>query len=201
MENKFDLSLLDGLYRKNTILISCLSIGTAVVCADTLKKALFIAFAFSTITFMSVAIASFISRNVVYALRIILYTIISSVVYIIVSLFSQHFFAEQVLGVGVYFPLMISNSLITTQTERHFYKKTKAKMLISLAFYIIGYDIAVIIFGAIREILTYGTIMNNVVGMNVTFSALSYSFGGFILLGLLSAIYRKIVFTIDGFKK
>ena len=66
-------------------------------------------------------------------------------------------------------------------------------MFLDIIFCIIGYDAAVLLFAAIREILAFGTIGGTIIGMPVAFTAFQNPFGGFILLGLMAALFRSIL--------
>lgn len=193
---KFDLSILDGLYKKNTILVSGLVIAPVVVAASTVKIALALIFAFSMITFFTILISSFVPRDIVYAIRIILYTFIGALVYVPTAIFTNMLFPNEAITLGIFIPLLITNSLIVSKTELRFFRKAKSKMVIDVLSYILGFDLAVLIFAFFREIFSTGSIGDRIFGIPLTFSALSLPFGGFILLGLFSALFRKIQFYI-----
>ena len=49
-----------------------------------------------------------------------------------------------------------------------------------------------LISGALRELIAYGTINNKVMNISMTVSGAGLPFGGFIILGIICGIYRKI---------
>ena len=69
-------------------------------------------------------------------------------------------------------------------------------MFLDIIFCIIGYDAAVLLFAAIREILAFGTIGGTIIGMPVSMNAFQNPFGGFILLGLMAALFRNILLFV-----
>lgn len=188
--------LFEGLYKKNTVLVSGLVVAPVVFSANTLSKAIVIMFAFSIITLLTVMLSSLISRNIVYTIRIILYTLIASIVYVPVMSICLQIFPQQVEQVGVMLPLLITNALIVSKTELRFFRRTKGKMLVDLISFIIGFDIVVLIIGFLREVLGTGTLFGKMIGIPFTFPALVYPFGGFIFLGLLAAGFRKIQYFL-----
>lgn len=192
----FRSSFADGIFLKNPLFISGMIIGPVIAAITTVKLAIAFVVAFSVITFCTIMICSFYSRRIVYAIRIILYTLTSSLVYGAVIIFINQFMPEQSLGLGIYLPLLVSNSMIVSRTELRFYRKLKIHMIPDVLGFIIGFDISVIVFAFLREILTYGTIGTTVIGLPITFPIFAYPFGAFILLGLLSALYRKIVVSV-----
>ena len=196
-KNKIDISIFDGLLKKNAVLVGGLIIAP-VVAITTLKNALVYIIIFSVITFLSILISSFVPREIVYAVRIILYSFIASLVYVPVAVIAHEIFPKEVLSLGVFIPLIITNSLIVSKTELYFFRLSKGRMFAEVLFYILGFDIMMIVFSFIREILATGAIGNKILGIPLTFSALNYTFGGFILLGLFSAIFRKIYISVRG---
>ena len=136
IEKKFDKTIFDGLFMKNTVLASGLVVAPIVAVATTLQSAVALVIAFSLITFLTVLISSFVPRDIVYAVRIILYTIIAAMVYVPVAVFADSFMNQQFSALGIMFPLLVTNSLIITRTELHFFKLDKLRMLSEVFFYI-----------------------------------------------------------------
>ncbi|MEG0615199.1 MAG: Rnf-Nqr domain containing protein [Oscillospiraceae bacterium] len=188
-------SIFDGLYEKNTVLASGLVIAPVVVAANSLKAACVLCLFFSILTFFTILISSFVPRDIVYAIRIILYTFIASLVYVPVMIFLKSFFPTEIASLGIFIPLLITNSLIVSQTEINFFKKSKGRMIAEVFFYILGFDVVVLIFAFVREVFAYGSIGDRILGIPLTFPALALPFGGFILLGLFAALFRLIKTT------
>ena len=162
------------------------------MCGDTLQNAFALIYAFSAITFLSVMLSSFVPRSLPYTVRIIIYAVIASAVYIPVKLLAQEFYPESIERIGIYYPLIAVNSLIVHQTEVRFFRMKRLNMAGSLIFYILGFDAVMLITGFVRELLAYGTINGSMADMDFLISGLSKPFGGFIFLGLFCGIYRKI---------
>ena len=190
--NKPKNTLTSGLLSDNTVLSGLMVISPVIMCGDTLKNALALVYAFSLITFFSVMISSFVPKRLPYAVKIIIYAVISALIYIPVKLLAQEIYPEAIERTGIYFPLLAVNSLIVHQTEAKFFRMKKLQMTGSLVFYILGFDVVMLLTGIIREIIGYGTVYNRMVDMNTLISGIAQPFGGFIFLGLLSGIYRKI---------
>lgn len=183
---------LDGIYRDNTVLSSFMVISPVIICGDTLKSAEALIYAFSAITLISVLVSSFVPKKLPYAVKIIVYALISSLVYIPVRLAAEGFYPESIDRIGIYYPLLAVNSLIVFQTEAKFFRMKKPKMIMSLLSYIIGFDAVMLITAVIRELFAYGTINSKMTDVNILISGLAQPFGGFIFLGLFCGIYRKL---------
>lgn len=184
--------ILEGLWNDNTVLSAFMVISPVIICGDTLRNALALIYAFSAITFVSVLISSFVPQRLPYAAKIMIYAVISSIVFIPAKLAAQEFFPGVVERIGIYFPLLAVNSLIVFQTEARFFRMKKSKMMISLISYILGFDAVMLITAFIRELFAYGTINSRMVDMDTLISGLGLPFGGFIFLGLFSGIFRKL---------
>ncbi len=191
----------NALVYKNPILVSGMVIAPVVVMANNFFDAVTLVTAFSLITFFTLLVSSFVPKNIVYTIRIILYTIIGALVYVPSVIILKYLMPEGVEALGIFFPLFITSSFIISRSESIFFLETKGKMLLDIIFCIIGYDAAVLLFSVIREILAFGTIGGNIIGMPVGFSALQNPFGGFILLGIMAAIFRSIILFVKRVKQ
>lgn len=195
-ENSAKNIILNGLLKRNPILISGTVIAPVVVTANCLSNAVTLAAAFSFITFFTLLVTSFVPKNIVYSIRIILYVLIGALVYAPAAIMFNYFMPGQIEALGVFFPLLIANGMIIYRSEAVFFQESKGHMMIDIIFSIIGYDLAVVLYGFIREILGRGTVWGTIIGMPVTFPALDTTFGGFMLLGAMAAITRVIVLSV-----
>lgn len=194
--NSFKKIIQNGLLNKNPILVSGMVIAPVIVLANNFSDAAMLITAFSLITFFTLVISSFVPKSIVYTIRIILYTLIGAVVYIPSVMLLEYLMPEGVEAIGIFFPLFITNSFIVSRSESIFFLETKGKMLLDIVFCIIGYDAAVLIFAALREILASGTIGGKMTGMPASFRVFEHPFGGFILLGFFAALFRSILLLI-----
>lgn len=188
--NKKKKSIFDGLFSKNTILVSALVLSPVITAATTVRSSIEMIVIFSMLTFFTLLFASFIPRNMVYAVRIILYTVISALVYVPVVMTADFLFPGRIAKLGIFVPLFIVNSLIVSEAEIRFFRIKRSKMYFDILAYIIGFDFVLLVFTFIRELLSTGSIGDRIFGLPITFPALALPFGGFILLGLLASLFR-----------
>lgn len=181
-----------GILGENIVLSSLMVISPVIICGNTLKNAEALIYAFNSITFLSVLVSSFVPRKLPYALKVIIYALISSIVYIPVRMAANEFFPDSITRIGIYYPLLAVNSLIVFQSEAKLFRMKRGKMIASLFFYILGFDAVMLITGFIRELFAFGTINGKIVDIDTTISGLSQPFGGFIFLGIMCGVYRKI---------
>lgn len=188
MNSNENMHITDGLLRDNTVLSAGMIISPVIICATSFKNSLSLVCAFSIITLITDIIAFFIPKKFPYAVRVILCAAIGSLVYIPV----YNLYPESAAGIGIYFPLIAVNSLIVYQTQNRFFGMKSGNFLGNLIFYILGFDVVMLITGALREIIAYGTINNKVVNIDTVIPSAALPFGGFIILGIICGIYRKI---------
>ncbi len=182
----------EALLTSNALLSSGSIIAPAVAVATGFLPAVAICVVFSLVTYITIAICSFIPRKPVYTVRIILYTLVASLVYVPVSLLMERIMPASYAALGIYAPLLITNSLITVRTESKFYRLKRSYMFELAAMYILGYDIALIFMGTVRELLANGGLFG-VKLLPIAVPTASTLFGGFIILSVLSAGFRGII--------
>ncbi len=186
----------NAMVRNNLILVLGTAIAPVIVIANTLKNAAILALTFSVITFFTMLLSSFIPQKVVYTVRVIIYIAIGALVYVPTAIIISSLFPQALQNMGIYFPLLITNSFIIFHSDTAFRTEKKSRMVLDLILGIIGYDIVVLIFGLIREIISTGEINGNVITLPMLFKAFYQPFGGFILLGIFAAALRGILLLI-----
>lgn len=186
----------NAMVRNNLVLVLGTAIAPVIVTANSLKNAAILALTFSVITFFTMLFSSFIPQKVVYTVRVIIYIAIGALVYVPTAIVLSAIFPQALQNMGIYFPLLITNSFIIFHSDTAFMTEKKSRMVLDLIFGIIGYDIVVLLFGLIREIISTGEINGNVIALPMIFKAFYQPFGGFILLGIFAAVLRGILLLI-----
>lgn len=184
--------IFDGLFRQNIVMMTGLMVSPVAVAATTLKNALVISLAFVVITLISIVISSYIPKRIVYTIRIIIYALIATVVYIPVALFIRDFFGDVFEAIGVYIAVIVANPLILSKTESRFYKRPFLFMFVDSLMFVLGFVVVCVSVGAVREILVYNTIYGVALTFPFTVPACGTTFGGFIMIGILAGMCRAI---------
>lgn len=195
----------DGFLKGNAVLAQGMVIAPVVVCCDTLQKALLLSLAFACITIVTVLLCSFYPKKPAYAVRVVLYALTAAVVFIPVSLLCEYISPSVyaafgtaevpggVSGAGMmYLPLLTVNSFIVLHSELYFYRLRRSVMLVSLLRHTAGFCLAACVMGCIRELLAYGSVFGHVVDMPLLLKGFSSPWGGFIVLGALCALHRRL---------
>lgn len=178
--------------RKNPLLACGLAVSPAVLYADTLENAIILSMFMTLLTFLTLTISSFIPRKIVYTSRVILYTLIGALMFVPIYILFSKIMPEKTVSMGIIAPLLITNPFIVSRSELQFFRESKGKMFADILTTLAGYDIAVIIIGFLRELLSTGGIGGQLYGIKYTFPGLGYPFGGFLIVGLLAAAVRLI---------
>ncbi len=195
-KRKFDL--IAGLFLSNTVLGSGLVVAPVVIASNTLKNGVVLGAAFFIITFFTVMFSRLVPKKIPYTLRIVIYVLLAAVIYIPATMFLTNIMPDTVYKVGIFLPLLITNSLITQRIEGRFKYKRFGVMTVDLLSHILGFVVVIILVGAIREILGTGMIWETSISFISikTAPAIMYPFCGFIILGFLSAVLQKIKLTV-----
>lgn len=177
----------------NPILERGLILSAVVVTCTTLANALSLSLAFSLITFSTVTVTFFIPKKLPYTIRVILNALIASVFYIPTVALLHRCFPEAVFNLGVYLPLLTTNSLIVQKSESRYHWEKFPVMLAQLLTAALGFSAAAILIGSIREILGRGSLYGKALeGFSFTAPAVLLPCCGFILVGFLAAGLQKL---------
>lgn len=192
MENK-KISLKDGFFKQNIVFMSGLLIAPVIACATTLQKSLAVCIVFTLVSFLTILLCRVIPRKIAYTLRVIIYSLVASAIYIPSALLATFLMgADVIISAGVYLPILVTNNLILSKSESRFYVEPLRDMVPDVLCFIAGFDVACIFTGAVREILAKGTIGGAYLEMPFSIPALETTFGGFLFVGIMAGLARGI---------
>jgi Na+-translocating ferredoxin:NAD+ oxidoreductase RnfE subunit len=181
----------EGLLMSNTVLEKGLVIAPVIVASTTLKNSLYLGIAFFIITTITVFFTSFLPRILPYAIKVTLHTILASALLIPTTLFIETFLEGTMFKVGIFLPLLVTNSLIVGKSRTRFHKKKRLEMLIDLISHGLGFFVVIILVGALREYIGSGTIFDFKTNIKFTIPAVLLPFSGFIIVGFMSAFIQR----------
>jgi electron transport complex protein RnfE len=185
--------LKQGILTKNPLFMTGLVLSPAVFCADTFRGGLVAAICFTLITVITASLLSlFPVQKLIYTLRIILYTGVAACVCGGVIWAVNHVFAAEVTEILVFLQCMCANSLILERFDKK-QTDTKGKKLFFIVCAAVGFDFAILIFAAVREVVSYGTFWGRMVSFNTPIPVFGTVFGGFLLLGIFAGVFRIIL--------
>lgn len=200
--NSGKVKISDGFLRQNAVLMSGLFTGPVIGAATNMESAAAVCLVFTLVTVVSVGLCRLLPKKIAFAVRIVLYALISSLVYIPVTLLAQLLFSQSLLqSIELYLIIIVINPFILSKTESRFFLRSVPMMFKDLAGFVLGFDCACILVGAIRDILTDSIILNVIVPLPVEVPAAGRVFGGFLLVGMLAGLFRAIFNKYTKYKK
>lgn len=185
--------LSDGIIKQNMVLMSGLFAGPVIGGATSFENSLVVALVFSLITMISVGLCRLLPKKLAFAVRIALYALIASLVYIPVILLAALIFGENTVNsISLYLAVIVTNPMIMSKTESRFFLRSVPMMFKDLAGFVIGFDLSCILVGALRDILTDNMLWNTIIPLPFQMSAMENVYGGFILVGVLAGFFRFV---------
>ena len=129
--------------------------------------------------------------------RGLLYCGTAAVVYMAVYPILDRLFGVELLTLGIYLPMLVVEPLIIYRYGR--VQETVRKALSKGVRVTVGYAAVLLLVGCIREWLAAGTVFGFAVGDAVLLPLASMPAGGFLLLGVLSAVCRALAARYQAF--
>ncbi|MEG3029114.1 MAG: Rnf-Nqr domain containing protein [Oscillospiraceae bacterium] len=202
MNSKKDFSLLyhnwDNTVRRkkvflsNPVFIKGLALAPLAVAATTVRNGLLLCIAvFFLLTPTRIA-TSFITRTMSVPLKTFFYPMISAVIFCFIYYYMYKFLGAQVLTLGVYLPILVVDPLIVKNFEKT-RKESLTYSFINGMKNTAGFIVACLIISVVREFLAYGSIYGIVILKFSPLPMAQYSFGGFLIIAMISAIWTMAV--------
>ena len=181
----------DRIFMNNPAVMQGMGLAPLVVMATTGRKALMLAVAVLLLLTPTRVIAALLLNKVQRPLhRAAGYSLISAVVYCGVWLLMRDFFGNDILTLGLYLPLLVVDPIVIYRHGRvpePVHKALSKGLRITL-----GYILVLMLTGCLREVLAAGAFFGYKVADSVMLPLASTPAGGFLLLGVLFAIWRSI---------
>ena len=185
--------LSDGIIKQNPVFMSGLFAVPVIGAATSWENALAVCYVFSVVTLLSVGLCRLLPKKIAFAIRIVLYALIASVIYVPAALTAQMIFTADVTdSIALYLAVIVTNPLILTKTESRFFLRSPFQMFKDAAGFIIGFDLACLLVGVIRDILADSIIGNSIVPLSFQMPSMNRVYGGFILVGVLAGLFRAL---------
>lgn len=198
-ENMDRIAHRDRIFLNNPVVMQGMGLAPLVVAATTGRNALMLCLAVLIMLTPTRVIASVLSRVGYYRFRAFTYCIVSALTYIGAYYALRAVFDVEMLQLGIYLPMLVVEPLIIKRYER------PQKERMSVAFkkglrITCGYALILVIMGSLREVLALGSFFG-IPLEKLPWAPLpiaSLPAGGFILLGVVCAIWRS---AVNAYKK
>ena len=122
--------------------------------------------------------------------RALVYGFSTAVVYLAVYPILNMLFSTSLLSLGIYLPLLVVEPLLTYRFGR--VQETLHKAVSKGLRITVGYALLLMLLGCVREWLALGTVFGTPVGQRAVLPMAGMPAGGFIVLGVLCAVWRAL---------
>lgn len=178
---------------KNPVLFEAIGIAPVVAMATSLKTAIML----TSITVVQMLITELIACRFLKMLksrfRVLVYAVLGVLINIPMFSMFEYFAPNETANVSIFLPIIAVNSLIALHCERFAIRHKLKDTLLDAVSASFGYGLIVMLTGLIREIIGSGTVYGHSLGFEIKFSGLLLPFGGFLVLGYISALFKRII--------
>lgn len=193
----------DRVFKNNPVVMQGMGLAPLVVLATTGRNALMLAAAVALLLTPSRMLACLLSRwcplrdespapeelEKKLLPRALLYSGSAAVVYLAAYPILNTVFGTDLLTLGIYLPMLIVEPLLTYRFGR--VQETMHKAVSKGLRITLGYALILLLLGCVREWLAYGSVFGVTLSRSILPMA-SMPAGGFIVLGVLCAVWRAL---------
>ena len=193
----------DRVFKNNPVVMQGMGLAPLVVLATTGRNALMLAVAVALLLTPSRMLACLLSRwcplrdespapeelEKKLLPRALLYSGSAAVVYLVAYPILNAVFGTDLLTLGIYLPMLIVEPLLTYRFGR--VQETMNKAVSKGLRITLGYALILLLLGCVREWLAYGSVFGVTLSRSILPMA-GMPAGGFIVLGVLCAVWRAL---------
>ncbi|MGI6249220.1 MAG: Rnf-Nqr domain containing protein [Acutalibacteraceae bacterium] len=184
-----------GVLTENPLLVTMVGICPAVA-AVSLRVSLIISGISWLFILLSALAATLILKKAARWVRVIVYFLIGLAVIAPADYLLEKYFTDIRVSLGIYLPLLAANSLVALHNEKISVRSDLRNSFLSSFTTGAGYSIVIILTGFLRELFGSGTVFDKPVSFVPESQALLMPFGGFVVLGFLAAVLKKLLMRI-----
>lgn len=176
----------------NPVFIKGLALAPVAIAATTVKNSLILSLAVLLLLTPTRIITSLITRRMSVPLKTFFYPLVSAIVFGFSYYLMYRMLGTTAFSLGVYLPILVVDPLIV----KNFEKTRKEELLYSLINGLrntAGFIVACLLTGAVRELLANGTLLGVKLLPLKLLPMARNSFGGFMIIALISAIWHSQV--------
>ena len=176
----------------NPVFIKGLALAPLAIAATSVKNSAILSVMVILLLTPTRIITSLITRRMSVPLKTFFYPLVSAFVFGIAYYGMYRVMGTTALSLGVYLPILVVDPLIV----KNFEKTRKEEFLYSIINGLrntAGFVLACMLLGAVREVLAFGTLAGIQLTTVKFLPMAQHSFGGFLIIGLLSALWSNMV--------
>ena len=192
LENWDDTARRRKITLTNPVFIKGLALAPLAIAGTNMTNCIILCIAVILLLTPSRIVTNLITRRMSVPLKTFFYPLISALIFGPIYYLMYRLLGRQVLVLGVYLPILVVDPLIVKNFERT-RKETFKYSIINGLRNTGGFVVACLILGRVRELLAYGTILNYKILSVSLLPMAKNSFGGFLIIGLISAVWQMYV--------
>ncbi len=150
----------DGLWKNNQALVALLGLCPLLAVSNSVINSLGLGLATTVALVLSNTIVSLIRSQVSHEVRLPVYVLVIAANVTIIDLLMNAFFHELHKILGIFIPLIVTNCAIIGRAEAFASKNTLDKALADGFFVGLGFTLALMALGALRELIGTGTLFS-----------------------------------------
>jgi len=200
-ENSISSLLKNGIFTNNPLLVALMGVCPALAISTSVYNGIAMGAVVTAVLLLSNLTVSLIRISIPEKVRIPIYMIVIAGYVTAAELLLKAFLPEVDNALGFYVSLVVVNCVVLSRCEQHAGSNKVFRSLIDAFANGIGYTLALVVLSAIREILGSGEILGFDFAQYIGFKPMSIMVlpaGGFLVLGFLCALLKKIRMNKEG---
>jgi electron transport complex protein RnfE len=185
----------NGIIKENPVLVQMIGMCSVLAITNTVENSLGMSAAVIAVLLLSNIVISTIRKFIPSKIRIPIFIVVIATFVTMVQMFMNAYAQSLYQSLGIFIPLIVVNCLILARAESFASKNGVFLSAMDGLAMGLGYTVAVVALGAVREILGSGSFLGmNLFGENFQAAAVFVSpAGAFILLGILIGIFNVTI--------
>lgn len=191
--NREDIVKNERIFINNPVIFQGIGLAPLIVAGRTFQNAIILSVTVFLLLVSTRVVAAVFTQIINVKFRGVLYTMTAAVCYVgVFFVLNRLFGISELLRFQLYIPVIIMDPIIIKRYER------KSEEPIETAFSkgiktALGFAAAIILIGSLREFLAYGTLAGRVMVANPFFPMARLVSGGFIITGVVAALWKYSV--------
>lgn len=192
---KLSKVFLDGAFKNNPVFIQLIGLCSTLAITNNLTNSVAMGVAVTFVLIMSNGVVSALRNIIPDKIRIPCFIVVIATFVTLVQMILQAYSQTIYSALGIFLPLIVVNCCILGEAEGFAYKNALIPSIVDGIGTGVGYTIAVIAMGLVREFFGYGTLFDvNILPESYPgIGIMGVPAGAFILLGFLIAGFRLLL--------
>lgn len=187
-----DVRRQDYIFMNNPVLVLGLGLTPVIFASSSLKNAVFISLGILLLATFTRVFCYFFAFKIPYRLRTMVYALVSAALYVPVLMLMIKLFRAELAGILAFLPLLTVDSMVLSESEK-VAREPFADTLKNCFTTSVGFAVASVSVGALRELISNGTLWDVVIFKAKLIPLMSSPIGGFISVALLAALLQALL--------